>query len=277
MKKFINNLKKEYNKIYIDKNAINSISKGIKKAKFEKKKVLLKNFSIGIACTFLTIFILPNINNKIAIAMEKIPILDKIVDIITINKIDENINVNTPKIVSDEKEVENLNKTTETYINNIIETFKLENNLQNAKLDINYNILLDTDKLLTIEINALEVKASGYEYLKIYNIDKKNGEILNLKDIFKNDIDYVKILSDNIKNQMRIQMKEDENKIYMIDSDMPDLDFKNIKENQNFYFNKNNELVICFDEYEVAPGYMGKINFIIPKTITDTLLKNYFK
>lgn len=68
------------------------------------------------------------------------------------------------------------------------------------------------------------------------------------------------------------QMKNDENKIYFIDTDMSENDFKQIKEDQNFYFN-NNDLVICFDEYEVAPGYMGKTEFIIPNNIIYDILK----
>lgn len=71
---------------------------------------------------------------------------------------------------------------------------------------------------------------------------------------------------------MRQQMKNDENKIYFIDTDMSENDFKQIKEDQNFYFN-NNDLVICFDEYEVAPGYMSKTEFIIPNNIIYDILK----
>ena len=47
--------------------------------------------------------------------------------------------------------------------------------------------------------------------------------------------------------------------------------FKKIAENQDFYINSNNDLVICFDEYEVAPGYMGPVEFVIPKEIVNSL------
>ncbi|MDL0295177.1 RsiV family protein [Clostridioides difficile] len=51
---------------------------------------------------------------------------------------------------------------------------------------------------------------------------------------------------------------------------MPVEDFKTINKYQDFYFNKNEDLVICFDEYEVAPGYMGAVEFVIPyKVIKD--------
>ncbi len=42
--------------------------------------------------------------------------------------------------------------------------------------------------------------------------------------------------------------------------------------NQNFYINKEGKFVISFDEYEVAPGYMGVQEFIIPTEIISNIL-----
>ena len=39
------------------------------------------------------------------------------------------------------------------------------------------------------------------------------------------------------------------------------------------YINDNNELVICFDKYEVGPGSTGLAEFVIPKEITSKLMK----
>ncbi|OJT72202.1 anti-sigma factor, partial [Clostridioides difficile] len=36
-------------------------------------------------------------------------------------------------------------------------------------------------------------------------------------------------------------------------------------------FNKNGNLVISFDEYEVAPGYMGAVEFVIPNKVIKRL------
>lgn len=49
--------------------------------------------------------------------------------------------------------------------------------------------------------------------------------------------------------------------------------FKGISKNQSYYINKQGELVICFDQFEVAPGYMGNPTF----TIKNDLLDDYFK
>ena len=54
-------------------------------------------------------------------------------------------------------------------------------------------------------------------------------------------------------------MDADENIAYFLNSDLPDSDFKGITGEESYYFNENGELAISFDEYEVAPGYMGAV------------------
>ena len=62
--------------------------------------------------------------------------------------------------------------------------------------------------------------------------------------------------------------------IYFLDNDdMPEFNFQGITEQTNFYFNEKDELVITFDEYEVAPGYMGAPEFVIPQEVTAAILK----
>ena len=38
-----------------------------------------------------------------------------------------------------------------------------------------------------------------------------------------------------------------------------------------FNFNEKGELVITFDETDVAPAYMGAVEFVIPQSVTGTL------
>jgi hypothetical protein len=56
-------------------------------------------------------------------------------------------------------------------------------------------------------------------------------------------------------------MAQDENKIYFIKSEDEPSGFDKITDETNFYINENGGVVIVFDEYEVAPGYMGVVEF----------------
>jgi hypothetical protein len=75
---------------------------------------------------------------------------------------------------------------------------------------------------------------------------------------------------------MKEQTKGDEDKVYFLDDDMAD-SFTSIKEDQSFYINSEGKLVISFNEYEVAPGYMGIVEFTIPTNVLqDVLASNYY-
>jgi len=49
-------------------------------------------------------------------------------------------------------------------------------------------------------------------------------------------------------------------------------DFKAITAKQQFYISDKGKLVISFDKYEVAPGYMGVVEFEIPTEVLQNIL-----
>ena len=49
-----------------------------------------------------------------------------------------------------------------------------------------------------------------------------------------------------------------------------------ITEETSFYVNENGMRVIVFDEYEVAPGYMGIVEFEIPMEVVQDLVQEGF-
>jgi hypothetical protein len=64
-------------------------------------------------------------------------------------------------------------------------------------------------------------------------------------------------------------MAADDSKMYFYNTGEDYMDeFKQITGDESYYFNENGEIVIVFDEYEVAPGYMGAVEFTIPIAVT---------
>ena len=100
-----------------------------------------------------------------------------------------------------------------------------------------------------------------------------SGKQLQLKDIFAEGVDYITPISENIKEQMRSQMENDENISYWLDDEMEELNFNEITEETDFYINQNNDVVICFNEGDVAPMYMGMIEFEIPAEVLKEIRK----
>ena len=141
-------------------------------------------------------------------------------------------------------------------------------------LHVSQEVVTDNDRYYTVKLSVLETEASGYEHNQFYTIDKQTGNVVTLEDLFAEGSDYISAISENIKTQMKEQMAADEGVIYFLDNDdMPEFNFQGITEQTNFYFNEKDELVIAFDEYEVAPGSMGAPEFVIPQEVTAAILK----
>lgn len=171
--------------------------------------------------------------------------------------------------------VEAVNQNMEATVEELIRQF--EDTLSEEGyhgLHVTQEVVTDNERYYTVKLSVLETEASGYEHNQFYTIDKQTGNVVTLEDLFAEGSDYISAISENIKTQMQEQMAADEGVIYFLDNDdMPEFNFQGITEQTNFYFNEKDELVIAFDEYEVAPGSMGTPEFVIPQEVTAAILK----
>lgn len=168
-----------------------------------------------------------------------------------------------------------INTQVQAYADEMIVHFQQEMEQQGGVygLDVQYNVVTDNDRWFALEISTLETMASGAQSVHYYNLDKSTGQYVQLADLFPQGADYITAISENIKTQMIQRMAEDENQMYFINSEMPEEDFKQIAADQSFYYNQDGKLVIAFNEYDVAPGYMGSQQFVIDDSVVETLQK----
>lgn len=140
---------------------------------------------------------------------------------------------------------------------------------------IHYDVLDEADGYFTMKIDCYQCGASGAEWAYYRTVSMETGKAVTLKELFDEDKNYLEVISDNIKEQMRTQMQEDDSVSYWLDSEegFQEWDFEGINEKTDFYINKEGEIVICFDEGEVAPMCMGMVSFTIPKEVTEPLEK----
>ncbi len=287
-------LKEKYDNLEIPKQGVENMKKRIEQAKIEEAKrnhsrkckvSLYRRIGISAAAVLAAFTLFFNLNPSAAMAMEQIPIVRDIIKVITFGRYEfeddrHHADVEIPQIEVENASAaadsaNNINQEVTDYITPILDDFKNSLDEDTAKsLDIDYEVVTDTDTWFTLRLDILEIQASGYQYSKYYHIDKNTGRQMTLSDLFKEDADYISVISENIKTQMKEQMAADEGIVYFLDGeDMPGEVFDKIQPDQNFYFNQDGEIVIEFDEYEVAPGYMGIVSFIIPRDVTEALLK----
>ena len=72
---------------------------------------------------------------------------------------------------------------------------------------------------------------------------------------------------------MREQMAADDMKHYWVDDEIEGLNFKQITDETSFYLNEAGNIVISFNEGDVAPMYMGCVEFVIPNEVVGEIRK----
>lgn len=124
-----------------------------------------------------------------------------------------------------------------------------------------YIVSEDNDLIISLYNDYYEYLggAHGMTTRTSYTIDKKKESLLALKDLFVEGYNYTDIINKEIKTEIS---KNPEN--YFDSGNV----FKGISENQSFYIEDNN-LVIYFQLYDIAPYVFGFPQFKIPLKLFD--------
>lgn len=242
--------------------------------------------AVAAACfVFITLFLLPNVSIVYAQALEQIPVIGNFVRVVTIRDYhyDDNhwkMDIDIPQIESEDSEFayyinKNVSELTNALINRFYEDVEMNGDNGYGSLNVDYEIVTNTDSWFTLKLTVCQTAASSNTYFKIYHIDKKQGKIVELGDLFTTDR-FSDIIVAEIKMQMQEQMKNDENILYWINTGEAGDEFATVSADHNYYWNKNGDLVIVFDKYEVGPGSMGTPEFVIGRNVIGDILKSEY-
>ena len=257
----------------------------------EKKPVIkqiriLPRIAAAAACfIFITLFLLPNVSVAYAQALEQIPVIGDIVQVVTIRNYfysddKHEMDIDVPQIEGDNDAAENINQDitqlTETLVGEFYEEVEMIGDEGHSSIYLDYETVTNTDTWFTLKIRVHEAAGSSNTYYKFYHIDKRTNEIVKLGDL-ANDNSFYDVLVEEIKRQMKLQMETDSSIVYWLDESIIGKDYVSLTENHNFYWNDNGDLVIIFDKYEVCPGAMGTPEFVIDKGVFRDILKSEYK
>lgn len=299
----LNEIKNDYQNIKIPEHLKEQVEAAIQQAKSDmdketasapkKSSRILFYFTRGaggVAAAVLAVTILANSNASIAHAMEQIPVLGAIAKVVTFREYKHTENqmeadLKIPQVQVEDKNGEvledatqKLNDNIQTYTDEIIAAYEADVKASGGEgmeaVNLDYEVVTDNDTLFSLRFFQTVTMAGASQTEKIYHIDKNTGSMITLKDLFQDGADYKTPISENIKEQMKTQMAEDEMKTYWLNSDIPEWDFQEISDIVNFYVNESGRLVIVFDEYEVAPGSMGVVSFEIPTEVVKDIVKD---
>lgn len=256
------------------------------KNKLKKIKVLRW---IGVIAASLTLFTAAlNLNPALAQSLAEVPGVGNVIKVLTfrgytLNENNFQADLKVPIIdglenkalesALNEKYLEENKKLYEEFISDITE-LKEQDSEAHMGIDTGYEVKTDNDRIFSIGRYVLNVAGSSSTVIKYDTIDKKNQVLITLPSLFKNE-QYIPIISEYIQQQMRERMLTDEGVIYWVagaELGFSFEPFERIAKDQSFYINPDNKLVISFDKYEVAPGYMGVAEFIIPSELLADIL-----
>ena len=292
----LQNLKREYLKPKMSEEQLRKLQKKMEEAKRmnranrnKKRMIRLAAAAAALAGIFV---ILPNTSAGIAHAMEQIPVIGSLVEVVTFRdysyETERNVaDIEVPEVkVADQPEdsqiQENLNRTTEQInaeiqeiTDKLIEEFEenLDEEMGHQDIMVKSEVLTTTEEYFTLKLICYQGAGSGYAWNVYYTIDLNTGERLALKDLFQEGADYITAISENIKEQMQAQMDADENVYYWQHDEIEDWNFKAITDETSFYLNEKDNVVIGFNEGDVAPMYMGTVEFEIPAEVLEGIRK----
>lgn len=140
--------------------------------------------------------------------------------------------------------------------------------------DSGYRILRDDGTLFIVQFYTTLNMGGSVDFSRYITLDKRTGEILSLGSLFREDSDYIRIISEEILRQMEYRVQNESASFFIPGRGWPESScFKEISPEQNFYINEENQLVIVFDEYEVAAGNMGMPEFVIPGGLLEDIAR----
>lgn len=247
-----------------------------------------KTAGTTVAAAAAAVVILANTSPGIACAMEQIPVLGAITRVVTFRTFEDeqgttSAHIDVPRVEGGGTQ---LNDAIESYTNTIIAEYQRDSALTQAyggdetaphsesnhySLDLTYTVVTDNDAVFALRFDKDLVMASGVESVKIYNVDKATGKILSLDDLFRPGSDYLDALTRNIQEQMQSRMDADEDQCYWLHEEAEGMNFTRLSADAAFYIDGDGQLVIVFDEGDVAPMYMGVVEFTIPPEAVEGL------
>lgn len=289
-------LKNEYKKTEMSDEQFEKMRLIMKEVKLmdikERNRARMKKAAVITAAFVAAIIILTNTSVTIAHAMEQIPVIGQLVKAVTFRdykyETDRNMaDIEVPEIkvegVAEDSGVQdNLDRTTEEInaeikeiTNELIKDFEanLQGEMNYQDIVVKSEVLTTTQDYFTLKLICYQGAGSGYQWNYYYTIDLNTGERLQLKDIFIEGADFITPISENIKEQMKAQMASDDMVYYWLDDEIEEWNFKAITEETSFYLDERDNVVIGFNEGDVAPMYMGTVEFEIPAEVLSDIRK----
>ena len=278
----LKNTKKIYDQIVVPDNLSEIIQQTVNETSPPRSTRHFFKLLVPLTLAMTTVFvILLNTSPVLASNLSDIPLLTQIVKVLTFrnyqtmdemkniyvripvlentgnNELEDRINYEIKKQIdfSVSKSEQLAKELYDTYIQAGYKPSQIEPLL----VEVDYQTTFYNDRYLSFIIKKYEnIPYSTVDKEQYYyNVDLQTGGHITLRTLFGPD--YLTKVGTEIYKQIESKKKEDENMLFFDEINI----FEVLENEEKFYINEQGQVVISFDRYEIAPGYMGYPEFII--------------
>ena len=278
----LKNTKKIYDQIEVPDNLSEIIQQTVNETSPPRSTRHFFKLLVPLTLVMTTVFvILLNTSPVLASNLSDIPLLTQIVKVLTFrnyqtmdemkniyvripvlentgnNELEDRINYEIKKQIdfSVSKSEQLAKELYDTYIQAGYKPSQIEPLL----VEVDYQTTFYNDRYLSFIIKKYEnIPYSTVDKEQYYyNVDLQTGGHITLRTLFGPD--YLTKVGTEIYKQIESKKKEDENMLFFDEINI----FEVLENEEKFYINEQGQVVISFDRYEIAPGYMGYPEFII--------------
>ena len=126
-----------------------------------------------------------------------------------------------------------------------------------------WNIVTDDDDHFVIWTTYFFAAGSAGEQNEFFNLDKKTGKLLDFDDDAVPSLEAIAKIREQIFTSMSNANLAGAD--FWTEGDALDVRLGQVRYLNHWYYNKNGDLVICFDGAEIAPASRGTVYFVIGK------------
>jgi len=278
----LKNTKKIYDQIEVPDNLSEIIQQTVNETSPPRSTRHFFKLLVPLTLAMTTVFvILLNTSPVLASNLSDIPLLTQIVKVLTFrnyqtmdemknifvripvlentgnNELEDRINYEIKKQIdfSVSKSEQLAKELYDTYIQAGYKPSQIEPLL----VEVDYQTTFYNDRYLSFIIKKYEnIPYSTVDKEQYYyNVDLQTGGHITLRTLFGPD--YLTKVGTEIYKQIESKKKEDGNMLFFDEINI----FEVLENEEKFYINEQGQVVISFDRYEIAPGYMGYPEFII--------------
>ncbi len=288
--------KEIYDHIVVPEELDDRLRKVLAEASAPEKKSNVVKFTKWIAtaaAAFILCFTVGlNTSESFAMGMANLPVIGTVAKVLTIRSYETTEDITTTKVEIPEVQIETANEEVANVITDVnaeiqkivddftaqkyieIEEYKeaflatggTEEEWSERTIDVNvnYEILHQSETTLSLLVDTWISWFNFQEERHFYNIDLATGKELALTDLLGDDA--YEYATNFVLQQINERIEKDpEGLIYwgINDDDAMGLEFPGVTSITPFYINEAGNVVISYDKYEVAPGYMGIQEFEI--------------